>query len=210
PTDQLVCLGDAVSFDAVATGVNLTYQWRIGLINLIDDARISGSNGPTLTIDPTELSDAATNYNVVVSGDFMPDVTSDDVELAFMSAPLIVTQPTDQTVCLGDAVTFDVVASGTNLSYQWRRGLVDLTDNASISGSQTASLTIDPTSTLDVATNCSSSNLGDFMPDVTSDDVELAFMSAPLIVTQPTDQAVCLGDAVTFDVVASGTNLSYQ
>ncbi len=43
------------------------------------------------------------------------------------SAPVIETQPTDQTVPLGDGTTFSVVASGTpTLSYQWQSGGVDI------------------------------------------------------------------------------------
>ena len=43
------------------------------------------------------------------------------------TAPVIETQPTGQTVPLGDGATFSVVASGTpTLSYQWQSGGVDI------------------------------------------------------------------------------------
>jgi gliding motility-associated-like protein len=210
PSDQLVCLGDAVSFDAVATGVGLSYQWRRGLINLVDGARISGSNGPTLTIDPTQLSDAGTDYNVIVSGTFSPSVTSNNVELAFNLPPLITTQPTTQTVCLGDLATFEVIASGTGLTYQWRKGLVNVVDNASISGSQTATLTIDPTTVLDAATNYNVVISGTCPASLTSVNVSLILNTGPVITTQPTTQTVCVGDAATFAVLAGGTGITYQ
>jgi gliding motility-associated-like protein len=209
-SDQLVCLGDAVTFTVEATGVGLSYQWRKGLVDLVDDLRISGSETATLTIDPTEADDAASDYNVVVSGTYSPSVTSEDVELAFKDATAITLQPTNQSVCLGDEVTFQVTATGTGLSYQWRKGLVDLVDNASISGSETASLTIDPTTLLDAATNYNVLISSDCASDITSNNVELEFNTATLITLQPTSQSVCLGDEVTFQVTATGTGLSYQ
>jgi hypothetical protein len=52
----------------VATGANLTYQWRIGIIPLVNGGNISGVTTNTLTINPATISDIASNYNVVVKG----------------------------------------------------------------------------------------------------------------------------------------------
>lgn len=58
-------------------------------------------------------------------------------------ATLSTTAPANQTVCLGGTAVFGVTASGTGpFTYQWRRGSTDLTDTASISGSQSPTLTI--------------------------------------------------------------------
>jgi gliding motility-associated-like protein len=210
PTNQEVCLGDAVSFDAVATGAGLTYQWRRGLINLVNDARITGVDGPTLTIDPTEASDAGSDYNVVVSGDYSPSVTSVDVELSFLTSPIITVQASDESVCLGDAATFEVTATGTNLTYQWRRGLVDLVDGVSISGTQTNTLTIDPTTLLDAGNDYNLVVSGDCSAGLVSNNYELIINASPVITQQPTNQTVCVGDVATFEVTATGDGLTYQ
>jgi hypothetical protein len=41
--------------------------------------------------------------------------------------------------------SFNVPATGTGLSYQWRKGTTNLTDGGTISGAATATLTINPT-----------------------------------------------------------------
>lgn len=59
----------------------------------------------------------------------------------------ITTQPLGDTVCAGDSVSFFVAATGVGLTYQWRKGNVNLINNANISGVTTDTLTIDPAST---------------------------------------------------------------
>jgi len=58
-------------------------------------------------------------------------------------APVIVSQPTNQSLILGSNVTFTVAVAGSApLSYQWQRDQVDLTDDARISGATGPELTI--------------------------------------------------------------------
>ena len=210
PTSQIVCEGTSVSFSVVTTGTNVTYQWRRGLIAITNSATISGETSATLTINPTALSDAGTNYNVVVVGTCPTAVISNDVTLAFDSLPIITTQPASQTVCEGISVTFTLVATGTNLTYQWRRGLVAITNSASISGATSATLTINPTALSDAGTNYNVVVAGSCLTTAISNDVVLNLDSIPLITTQPASQTVCEGTSVSFTVVASGTNLTYQ
>ncbi|MFC1601452.1 immunoglobulin domain-containing protein [Candidatus Sumerlaeota bacterium] len=57
----------------------------------------------------------------------------------------IVTQPTSATVPLGTPATFSIVADGTPpLFYQWFHGANSLSDDARISGANSATLTISP------------------------------------------------------------------
>jgi len=60
-----------------------------------------------------------------------------------VSAPTIAAQPQSRVVPVGQAATFTVVASGSGLTYAWRR------DGVSISGATSASYTTPPTSTVD-------------------------------------------------------------
>ena len=210
PMDQTACLGSSASFSITATGIGLTYQWRRGSVNLVDGGNISGSNTATLTINPVTALDAAIDYNVIITGSFIPTDTSNFVSLTIGSAAAITIQPTDQMVCAGDSAGFTVAASGAGLTYQWRIGLVDLIDGGSISGAMNDTLVINPTSGLDAAINYNVVVTGSCLPSVVSNDVELIINSAPLITTQPTDQTVCEGNAANFSVVASGSGLMYQ
>ena len=63
-----------------------------------------------------------------------------------VSAP----SPSTQTVCAGASASFSVTASGSPpISYRWRKGGIDLSDDGAVSGATTAMLTINPTVTGD-------------------------------------------------------------
>lgn len=85
PSDQTACPGISASFAVSATGSGITYQWRKGTSNLLDSGNISGVKTPTLTIFPVSLADAATDYNVRVSGTCLPELTSTYVALKINS-----------------------------------------------------------------------------------------------------------------------------
>lgn len=55
---------------------------------------------------------------------------------------IIAQQPQNQTVCEATDAIFSANVPGGNLSFQWRKDGVDLSDNADFSGTQTATLTI--------------------------------------------------------------------
>jgi hypothetical protein len=216
PLSQTVCAGDSVTFVVAATGTGLSYQWRKGNTNLSNTARISGVTTNTLVIDPTVANDAANNYNVIVSSSNTCGVadTSVNFSLNINSAPNITSAlPLSQTVCVGDSVAFVVAASGTGLSYQWRKGNTNLSNTARISGVTSNTLVIDPTVANDDANNynviVSSSNTCGVAD--TSINFSLNINSAPNITSAlPLTQTVCAGDSVAFVVAATGTGLNYQ
>ena len=70
-------------------------------------------------------------------------MTSSNASLTVISSPIITSQPTNQTIILGDSAAFGVTATGaTPLSYQWQFNLANLANNGRISGSQTNALNI--------------------------------------------------------------------
>lgn len=147
------CVGGSVSFSATATGTDVTYQWRNGNVNLMDGGNISGATSSTLTISPVSLADASANYNVVVTGACSASVTPLSIALLVFNAPIIVTEPVNQAPCEGTAVSYTVAANGIGLVYQWRKGTVNLTNGGNISGATSATLTINPVTAFDVASD---------------------------------------------------------
>jgi len=147
------CVGGSVSFSATASGTDVTYQWRKGTVNLTNGGNISGATSSTLTINPVNLTDASSNYNVVVTGACSESVTPLSASLIVFDAPIILTQPASQIPCAGSSTSFSVAAAGIGLTYQWRKGTVNLTNGGDILGATSAILTINNVSSSDVAGN---------------------------------------------------------
>ncbi|MES2286471.1 MAG: ice-binding family protein [Bacteroidota bacterium] len=210
PINDTVCLGDTASFSVIATGTNLTYQWMNGNTPLVNGANISGADSATLYIFPTSFSDTSSFYNVIVNGSLMPSDTSINVSLTVNTAPVIIMEPTDQVPCAGTSASFTVVASGSGLTYQWRKGNLNLSDIGNIVGSDSSTLVISNVSLLDTAYNYNVVVSGTCSPNDISLNASLDVNPSPVIVMQPSDQTVCEGDSIGFVVVATGTALTYQ
>ncbi|MCW3127276.1 MAG: hypothetical protein JWO03_2934 [Bacteroidetes bacterium] len=192
PNSQSACLGSAASFSAVAHGSGLTYQWRRGNVNITNGSHISGATAAILTIDPVAASDAASDYNVIVSGSSGPKDTSAYVSLIVRTAPAITTPPASQMVCTGGAATFSVSASGTQPTYQWRKGNVNLVNAVNVSGANTPTLIIDPATALDAATDYNVVVTGTCAPAATSGNAALTICPTGIATMAGNDQAVTI------------------
>jgi len=147
------CVGGSVSLSATATGTDVGYQWRKGEVNLTDGGNISGANSATLTISPVKLTDASTNYNVVLTGACSVGLVPLSISLVVFNTPIIITEPTNQIPCVGSSAVFSVTAAGIGLSYQWKKDTVNLVNGGDISGATSARLTIANVRASDVASN---------------------------------------------------------
>lgn len=117
-------------------------------------------------------------------------------------APLITTQPTNQTVIAGNSATFSVSACGAGLGYQWRF------NGASLPGATASSFTTNNvqagsagTYTVVIANTAGST---------TSTDAVLTVLVTPAIVSSPASQTVTAGNDAVLRVTAIGTSLGYQ
>jgi hypothetical protein len=209
PSNQVVCQGSTVSFSVVAKGTGIAYQWKKGKMDLLDTGSISGSTSKVLTINPVNNSDTATNYHVVINGTCSPNDTSAYASLVIHTAPSIVIQPSNQTVCIGSLVSFSVSAKGTELNYQWRKGETNINNGASITGANSEMLTINHVTLSDTATNYNVVVSGTCSPSVNSIFVSLVNTS-PSITKQSANQSICVGNSASFSVDANGMDLSYQ
>ena len=124
------------------------------------------------------------------------------------TVPAITTQPSDQTVTVGQKATFSVVTSGTApLSYQWQKASAPIRGATAASYMTPATMASDDGAAFRVVVSNSAGS-------ATSQTATLTVTStarAPSITQQPANTTVIAGQAATFSVVAAGTApLSYQ
>ncbi len=168
--NQTVCLGDAATFNVTATGTNLSFQWRKGLIDLVDGVSISGATTSTLTIDPTTLLDAGNDYNLVISSDCAVDLVSNNFELTVNAVPVALAT-SNSVVCEGNSILL-TTGTVTSATYSWTgpNGYVSadqnpIITNAVLADSGSYSVTI-------TALTCVSNTSATFVKIVNCDSVD--------------------------------------
>jgi len=208
PSAVTTCVGQTATFTLGTTGSGITYQWKKGGVNISNGGTISGALTSVLTITGVAVTDAG-NYTCEINNTCSGILTSTAAALAVNSLPAITTQPVDVTICGSSAVSFSVSATGTGLTYQWKKGGTVLVNGGTISGATTSTLSITPAVAADAgAYTCVVS--GTCSPSVTSSIANLAVGSVASITTQPSNTTVCSGSTANLSIVVSGTGISYQ
>ena len=205
PANQTVTAGQTATFSVVSNGTApLSYQWQK------NGATIAGATLSSYTTPATTSADNGATFVVVVTN-AVGNVTSNTATLTVSSAavaPTIEAQPANETVMVGQAATFSVVAGGTApLSYQWQKNGANIGGATSSSYTTSAAATADNGATFAVV-------ISNAAGSATSNPAKLTVNAAnvtPIIEAQPASQTVTAGQTATFSVVASGTApLSYQ
>ncbi|MEA3446908.1 MAG: immunoglobulin domain-containing protein [Bacteroidota bacterium] len=130
PSDKGVCEGEHVTFSIIAIGSGLSYQWKK------DGSNISGANNNSYIINSVSASDAA-NYTCYITG-VCGNITSNQATLTVNTPPSITSHPSDQIINPDDNTSFNVSATGTNLTYQWQENSGSNWQNISNGGSNPA------------------------------------------------------------------------
>jgi hypothetical protein len=169
-----------------------------------NDLHLSTTANLTLDNKGTPIAGITTDIDNDTRSASTPDLGADEFTASTVCvAPAITGQPAAQTVCAGSNASFTVTATGTNLTYQWRKNTVAITGS---------------TATTFSLTNVSSSDAANYdvivsngCGTVTSTSVALVVNPLPVITTAPVAVTVCALNPATFTVAASGTGtLTYQ
>ena len=114
PSNQTAGVGNNVTFGVVASGTSpLSYQWQL------NGVPIAGATGSTYIRHNLQAADNGGSYRVIVQN-AAGSVTSAAAVLTIGGPPVITQSPIKQIVNAGNpTTTFNVSASGSNLSYQW-------------------------------------------------------------------------------------------
>ncbi|MDP4228141.1 MAG: immunoglobulin domain-containing protein, partial [Bacteroidota bacterium] len=206
PSSVTKCEGTNASFTVVASGTNLTYQWSKDGVAMTDNNRISGSVSNTLVINNIVAADKAA-YTCLVTGS-CENINSTPANLTVDPKTTVITQPVDFYAVVSGNATFSVTTSGAS-SYQWQKDGTNLTDGGGYSGVSTSILSLNNITTAEagsyrcvVTGSCGTVN---------SNAAYLTVGSTKIVITQPVSPIMkCTGESANFDVVAQGTNLTYQ
>ena len=189
------------------SGVVTTIAGLAGATEATDGLGLAARfNGPTeVAIDSAGILYVADgdNYTVrrFVTGGLVP--------------PLILSQPSASAVTAGQTATFTVAASGSlPLTYQWQElppgntAWSNLSDNATFSGSATATLTITGATSLLDGSPVSMRGPEQRRQRHVSAAVTLSVAGAPVVFALSPSQSVAPGGSVTLSVTAGGEGLS--
>ncbi|PLX13782.1 MAG: hypothetical protein C0597_11115 [Marinilabiliales bacterium] len=193
PEDTSACLGGNASFSVVATNAN-SYQW------FKDENIIDGETNNSFAVNNVSSNDEA-DYTCLITGSCGSPVTTSIASLTLNTNATITAEPASIEVCEGETAEFTIVAAGTGLSYQWKKGTENVGTN-----SPTLSITL---VTENDATDYSCVVSGT-CNSIESNSANLSLKIATQITTQPADINTSVGDDITFSVVADGENLLYQ
>jgi len=212
PVNVTICQGATASFSVSASGTNIAYQWQ----QLAPAGSWTNCSGTTATQSAYTVTNTPANlngyrYRCLLAGDCQPDTLSNEVLLTVKTLPAIVTQPTNQSNCEGQNVTFTLTATGTNITLQWEEstdGGASWHNAPGTSNTNTYSVTGTTASMSGYRYRCVVA--GDCLPAATSNVVTLSVNTSPVITAQPVATHVCVTSDTSIIVSATGGNLTYQ
>jgi predicted outer membrane repeat protein len=194
PVSQSVDANSSLTFSGDASGLNVTFQWQKGGVD------IAGATNKTFTIASVQVSDAGTYHLKAINPG--GTATSSDATLSVNGAPAITSQPAPQTLFVGQALSLSVTASGAALTYQW------FFKGIAINGATTSAYSVASAQTADAGAYYV--NITNGAGTVQSNTVSVVVNPAPTIATQPAAQTVYATQPLSLSVVANGASLSYQ
>ena len=218
PNNVTIYPTQAATFTVGVTGDGpFSYQWYMIPTTSTNGTLISGATAVSYTLQNVSSSNNGQKFYVIVTDKCGTQMTSASGDLTVISGnapPTISQQPSNVTTPVGGTPSFTVVATGTNLTYQWYQipnGSAQGTKNA-ISGATSATYTLPTT-----ATN-TSNDQDQYYVVVTNSYGQAVSFPATLTVgngimisQQPQSQYINPGESATFTVVASSTApLTYQ
>ncbi|MCH8231990.1 MAG: gliding motility-associated C-terminal domain-containing protein [Bacteroidetes bacterium] len=199
-----VCEGTTGNVYATEAG-QTNYVWAVSAGGVVTSGGGAADNTVTVTWTTAGAQTVSVNYE---DGNSCTAITPIVLNVSVDAAPIVSTQPTDQSGCEGGNASFSVVATGTGITYQWEEdnggGFTPMAGETGATLNLTGLLVSMDGFVYRVVVS------GPNCPSVTSNTVNLTVDTAPVVTVDPVNQAICEGDNVTFTVTATGDNRTYQ
>ncbi|MBL0743860.1 immunoglobulin domain-containing protein [Chryseolinea lacunae] len=202
------CSGSNLVLSLEASGANETYQWKKGTTNLVESATVTGSKTNTLTLKQLAAGDAG-QYSCVVTGMCGAPVTSSATTVTLTTPSQITAHPVGKSVCANTNVVFSITATGTGLTYTWKKGNNVISNGGKYSGAGTATLTITAATAAEAgAYTCSINN--PCGPELVSNAAQLTIDTAPSILAKSGDAVLCEGTVGKLSITPGEGTFTYQ
>ncbi len=204
PTSQTVIAGSNVSFTVAASGYPTpTVQWQVSTDGGTTWTAISGATSTTLTLTSVTAAMNGYEYEAVFSNS-VGSVTTTAATLTVDYAPSVTTNPTNQTVTVGQNAAFIAAANGNPTpTVQWQVSTDGGTTWTAISGATNTTLTL---TSVTAAMNgyLYEAVFTNSVGSATTSYASLTVDYAPTVTTNPTGQTVTAGSNVSFTAAAGG------
>jgi hypothetical protein len=149
PANQTVTAGASASFTSAASGTPApTVQWQVSTNGGGTFADLAGATSSPLVVPTTDTSKNGYQYRAVFSNGNLPNATSNVATLTVNAAyspnaPVVSTQPSNQSVSAGGTATFTVSASGNPTpTVQWQVSTSNGGAFTDIAGATSTTLTL--------------------------------------------------------------------
>lgn len=203
PSDLTVHENEYAEFVIVASGNDITYQWKQKINNAW--VNIPGADSPQYGFDAS-IGDNHASFKCYIENDGGSAESKEAILIVHYTAPVITIEPEDAIVYNNKVASFTVTASGESKAYQWQKKNQNVWTNISGANADTysfiASLEDDKT-----FYKCIVSNNGG--SDETS-EVMLTVLPGPIILVPPESQTVIEQTKVTFSISVQGEGITYQ
>jgi hypothetical protein len=210
PNDITTCVGTDAIFSVETIGDPLTYQWQVSSDGGANFTNIPGATGYEYTVSNATAALTGNKYRAVISSCSTTPTVSNAATLTVSNLATISTQPTNVNACRGGNATISVVATGSELIYQWQVSTDGGITYNDIDGATSSSFLINGVTNADnnnkyrvnISNNCAS--------NATSESATLLVSEPATLTSQPISQSVCEGSNINFAITTAGNNVSYQ
>ena len=190
------CIGGNITLSVMPDKEDpfLTYKWFKG------SSAIAGANSRTYTITNAQIG-ASGQYSVELNG--CTNLTSEASLVFIAQSPAISSHPSSANACFGSQVTLNVTATGTNLSYAWRK------NGTAIANGNKAAYTISSMTANDAGQyDCIVT--GTCSPAVTCNAATVQMVQIPITASNFTgnDSSLCIGNKIQLFAQGTGAIIS--
>lgn len=210
PASCRVYNGSGIKLGIQARGSGLGYQWYYRKKGASGWSKWSSQTAASLSATANDSWNGMQVYCAVKASGGQ-SVNSNICTIKVYQTLSVTTQPKSVTVTDGANVTFKVVASGTELSYQWYYRKKGVSDWSKWNGHTSASTSATANTTwngMQLYCLIKDGNGGSVKSSVAT--ITISNSAGITITSQPANISVQAGSNVTFSVKATGRELTYQ